>query len=610
MVLEKNILPFGEWLATSMPWLALVALVVAMFGMFVGFLVTVLRRGPAEAFQSLWRTISEAFDDIMHLSGRRLWAMTWLAIQEALRRRVLVAFAVFVVLLLFAGWFLERAPDDPAKLYLSIVMTTTNFLILILAVFLSTFSLPSDIKSRTVYTVVTKPVRAWEILLGRIFGFTIVGTLLLATMGICSYVFVVRGLSHRHVVGLRADDDVEANSDGSVVGRRTSLAQEHRHTIEQNEDGNLQTDMVMAHQHAILENDGNYRFGPPEGMLQARVPVGGSLRFLDRSGKPTTQGVNVGYEWGYRSYIEGGTLATAIFTFPNITRERFPRERFPDGLPLEMTLRVFRTYKGIIEQRIQGSITLVNPNPNVPAEQRARSTPFIFEPNEFAAKREPIPWELKVVRPNGTTENADLMRDLVHEGELEVWIRCEDRAQYFGVAQNDAYLRASDRPFWVNFFKGYISIWCQMFVMIGFGVMFSTVLSGPVAMMAAGAAMVMGFFRQFITGLATGEVEGGGPIEAMIRVFTQKNLTLDLDLGGGGAPEAVVRGSDSVLTFIMRAVTTVLPNFSQFTTADFVAYGFNIPGGYIVQHLLMTICYFVLVSVTGYFLFKSREIAA
>jgi hypothetical protein len=44
---------------------------------------------------------------------------------------------------------------------------------------ISAFSLPTDFKSKTIYTVVTKPVRAGDIVLGRIVGFTIVGTLML-----------------------------------------------------------------------------------------------------------------------------------------------------------------------------------------------------------------------------------------------------------------------------------------------------------------------------------------------------------------------------------------------------------------------------------------------
>ena len=50
---------------------------------------------------------------------------------------------------------------------------------------------------------------------------------------------------------------------------------------------------------------GTLTTGQPEGLLLARVPVYGPLRFLDRTGRPTDKGISVGDEWTYRSYIEG-----------------------------------------------------------------------------------------------------------------------------------------------------------------------------------------------------------------------------------------------------------------------------------------------------------------
>ena len=43
--------------------------------------------------------------------------MAMLAVQEAIRRRVLIAFVVFVVIILFAGWYLDVQSDNPARLY-------------------------------------------------------------------------------------------------------------------------------------------------------------------------------------------------------------------------------------------------------------------------------------------------------------------------------------------------------------------------------------------------------------------------------------------------------------------------------------------------------------
>jgi len=596
MVLEQEIVSLAEWLPPSLGLFMLVVIVLALLGALLGFLASAVKYGPAQALAQTWGMVARGIGELTQVSPRRVWAMARLAIQEAMRRRVLVVFAVFVVGLLFAGWFLDRASDNPVRLYLSFVLTATTYLVVLLAIFLSTFSLPNDLKNRTIYTVVTKPVRAWEIVLGRILGFSAVGTLLIALMGVFSYVFVVRGLDHRHEVDAGS---LTTAADASPREGRTSFQAHHRHEFRLAAEGRGRTDTRMDHWHAVERGaDGGTVVGPPEGMLVARVPRGGKLRFLDRSGKPATRGISVGSEWSYRSYVEGGTLAAAIWTFEGLTPEDFP-----DGLPLEMTIRVFRSYKGDVEQGILGTLVVVHPDP----DRGVRSVPVNFTALEFGTDRRWIPRKLKSMAPDGSLRDVDLFDDLVKDGRVEIWVQCAERAQYFGMAQADVYLRAADRPFGWNFAKGYLSIWFQMVVVTCFGVMFSTFLSGAVAMMTTLASIVMGYFAQFVTGVATGQVEGGGPIESTVRLLTQMNVSLEMEKSLG---TTLMKAVDAVLLAIMWAVSYVLPDYAKFSTTDFVASGFDISGSLMAQHALITLAYFVVVTAAGYLFFRSREIGA
>ena len=117
-------------------------------------------------------------------------------IQESIRKKVVVICVVFLVLLMFAGWFIDPTNKNPAALYLNFVLTTTDYLVLLLVLFLSTLSLPTEFRSKTIFTVVTKPVRASEIILGRILGLTVVGTVILGFMAFLSYFFVSMSLNH------------------------------------------------------------------------------------------------------------------------------------------------------------------------------------------------------------------------------------------------------------------------------------------------------------------------------------------------------------------------------------------------------------------------------
>ena len=606
MELEKEILPLLDWLFPSLRGPGALVLFIAVaaglivISLFLWYLWKATRLGPGEGFYAVAKAIATAVSsDFPSTTPRRIWAMTRLAIQESIRRRVLIGFAVFAVVLLFAGWFLDTESDHPARLYLSFMLTATQFMILVLAILLSTFSLPADIKSKTIYTVVTKPVRSSEIVLGRIFGVILVNTAILVLMGAVSYVFVVRGLAHHHEI---AAEDLEsvAGGGGGKQGA-TSRDAHHRHQVTVDAEGRGRTDFIMDHDHDVWSTgDGSEStlvVGPPRGALVARVPIYGKMRFMERTGR-AGEGISVGKEWSYRKYIEGGSMAAAVWTFPGIAPQAFP-----DTLPLEMNLSVFRTYKGDIVSGILGTITVKHPRTGLASE------PIPFTAREYTLYRHEIPRKLKAVEASGSLKDVDLFESLVdEEGNTEIWIQCSERSQYFGMAQADVYVRGGDAPFAWNFCKAYVGVWLQMLIVTCFGVVFSTFLSGPVALFATAITLVVGVFREFIISVATGEQVGGGPLESAIRMLTQMNQTIELDLGK--PIEWAIRGFDAVLMAFMWVAAHVLPDYWAFNTSKFVAYGFNIDGNLLGQHCLIALAFFLVLTVYGYFFLKSREIAA
>ena len=200
MVLEQDIPTYAAWFPEALRNFGESAFFVVLAALVISYLIAAFRYGPMPAGDRLYRALVGAAIDLVHISPRRVWALTRLAIQEAIRRRVWVSLVAFAVILMFAGWFLDPATQEPGPLYLSFVLSWTTYLTVLLALFISTFSLPADIKNKTITTVVTKPVRGAEIVLGRIIGFTLIGTALLAVMCAGSYVFVVRSLNHTHII--------------------------------------------------------------------------------------------------------------------------------------------------------------------------------------------------------------------------------------------------------------------------------------------------------------------------------------------------------------------------------------------------------------------------
>ena len=630
MILENEVPAFLQWIGWAAVQWAIVVACIAGAALVLGFVVSVFRRGPTAALTITGKALAGGVADLMWISPRRVWALAWLAVKESIRRRVLIGFLVFVVILLVASLFLDPNSVDPGRLYMSFVLTASSYLVLLLVLFLSVFSLPADIRSRTLHTIVTKPVRPSEIVLGRILGFMLVGTGLLVVMGVMSYVFVVRGLAHTHE--LLADSLKPVAQIRVAEGQRPPLAgftqwsNGHRHAVHVDSEGVGSIDMERGHWHELeIEESGgrvSYYVGPEEGSLVARVPVYGKLDFRDREGINTDKGINVGYEWTYRSYIQGGTSAAAIWTFQGLRREMFP-----DYLPVEMNIEVFRSHKGSIEKGVLGSIAVRNP--------RTGLTIWItnFPSKEFAVKSLEIPVKLQRENVSGiqvvarkarsqgnlvsspasldpalaqAKDEYDLYDDLSDNGTLEIWVRCVDPAQYFGAAQADLYLRAADASFTLNFAKGYLGIWLQMLLVIGFGVMFSTFLSGPVAMLATVGALVGGMFRPFMVKLANNEQLGGGPVESLIRIVQQQNQTSDLNPTLG---TEVAQSLDAVSRFGLKGMSSILPYFAEFNYADYVANGFDIAANAMLVRSVQALAFFVPVFVAGYLFLKMREVA-
>ena len=95
--------------------------------------------------------------DGLGLSFRRIWALARLSFTEAVRRRILWVFLVFLLLFLFPPkwWNPTIKPEDEIRDNISVIYTASTPLLLFAATLLTAFSIPTDIRNQTIHTVVT-----------------------------------------------------------------------------------------------------------------------------------------------------------------------------------------------------------------------------------------------------------------------------------------------------------------------------------------------------------------------------------------------------------------------------------------------------------------------
>lgn len=529
----------SQWL--QVVGFALLLIVIVSLGTSLGFGV----RG----FKAVLRQMYEGVRDFADLSFRRIWAIASLTIREAVRRKAFLVFVVFAVLFMFGSWFLttpgEKA-DIQIERHVVFVFTAISWLVLPVALMLSCWGIPEDIKARSIHTVVTKPARRLELVIGRMLGFTLVTTSIVALMGIAGYVWIDRQIPQ------------------------------------------------SAHDRLVC-----------------KVPVYGKLSFIDRQGEQSQTGINVGDIWMFRSYIEGATKATAIWDFENINASSLvpvvPKDsdQPTDGLRIQTNFESFRTHKGIIDNGLLCELTLVNP------DKKLRVPVSVFEVAEYRgdANQTVVPRKIEY-RDNETKQEktVDLIDDVVSNGNLRVEARCLNGEQFLGMARPDLFLRMSDRPFAVGYFKAVVGLWLEAVLVVMLGVTASCFLKGPIATLLTFAVLIVGQgFHELVTNIVGGKALGGGPMESIYRMVTHMNQTVDMELSKGVT--GVIKGSDWVVEQGLFLVQQTFPNFTYFGMSPYVAKGFDVDfWAAMVPSIAVTLAYILPCILLGYYSLKLREL--
>ncbi|HEY2157826.1 MAG TPA: hypothetical protein VGH33_19515 [Isosphaeraceae bacterium] len=600
--------------------------------------------------------------EVAGLRPRRLYAIAKLSVVEANRRMWApwVVLTVFGVILAFTHWFLqppEQRPAEMGRLYISTLMLLCSLLITVMVAVLSPISLPQDIQSQTIFTVVSKPVRRLELVWGRMLGFMAMVTVLIAIFGGISLLYLYRNVRGTIVETRRQADEVE--------GRDPLRAAQLREQAEQ-----LRTRM------------------------SAREPIKGSLTFIDSRGNPQIKGIDVGQDLSDdiepRSHIEGATPATAIWSYGVIPDPYDPGALLDRRIPVDRLLRdgtieylenqallleygvdAANQALGKASESNRSRVTAELPKITAQAErfraesQRLQRQAADYETKADAAEKagkpdeadelrgkaadlhspplqlemtftiyrttkgrvgEPVYAEIEVTNPNPRIVQAP-WRDVFpireyytnkklvpssylvgSNGGLKVEIRCISPTQYLGMGESDLFILKDKGNFGLNFAMGLAGIWLQAMVLTAIGVFAGTFLSWPMALLTTLAFYVAGqvafsFFRD----IAFQSLLGGGPAESLIRLVTHDNQMSDLT---PTLSVVVAKTFDALTMPVLTRLAYIVPNFGALDVSNTVAEGFAVTWPTMLGNVLLALAYALPFSIAGYFILKNREVAA
>jgi hypothetical protein len=516
------------------------------------------------------------FDLATRISWGRIWAIAMLSWKEAVRGRVIWVFGAMAIVFLFADWFVTYKPENQLRNYVRVVYWSMTPLFLLTAGLLGSFSIPNDVRNNSIHTIVTKPVEKFEVVLGRFVGYACLLTVGLLVVSLVSLIYLVR----------------EINPDATKESYR------------------------------------------------AREPIYGKLHFL-MGGKSALKGDNVGREWTYRSYITGPTRRQkdsvkqyAIWDFDNIPSDVIDR---PNPTLFEYAFDIFRLSKGEVEgagvncsfmftdgrdaHELENLAEIVKKERDKLAVTGMDDDKIDLEIAKnhrvFEARNKEVTdyHTQEFVMPPGVLSAllanlAERRKENPNAPAMRVFVSVDvaREAQMVGVAQQDFYLLAHERPFWLNFLKGIIGMWCTHMLVLGIALACSTYLSSVISFLGTMFLYVTGLNVDYLKEIAEKRVDGGGPVEAIIRISTHMPVAGRLD---DSPTKTVVGVADDLFSWWIGRIMNLIPDVGRHDLHQYVANGFDISwlDVLLLDNFLPLCGYLAPWAIVAYYLMKYREIA-
>lgn len=577
------------------------------------------------------------------LRWRRIFALAKLSVLEVYRRRiVVVVLLVFIPIFFPIAWFLPSKPADELRLRIEVMSGFLQLVMLVTAAGFVSFALPSDVKNQNIYTIVTKPVERFEIILGRFLGYGALATFALFFLTVANLLLIESAISSKNI----------------------------------SERARVET-------------------------FKARVPQRGKLTYESRRGE--IQGLDAGREFSYRKYIAGDPRSSqrAVWSFDRVPESLTTAK--DEQVPVEFTFDIFRLGKGVDDQGVDVKIRIVSwQNEQVPpaiantgsgdwswqapsdagrdalAKKLGGSPEDYRDPEKKYADdarrllaeklggraedyKEPISimttamdaiqsgkddekdrkiWEVAnklagdygffeistknvydyqpemVLVPSGLFKNAaesppvrkdDQGKTLPAPPRVKIYVKCTSTSQLLGMAEGDLYVLEREKSFWQNYLKSSIGLWCRVMIVIGLAVCLSTYLAGVVTFLTTAFLFLIGMFAETLTTLISGAAGVGGPLTSANQLFQAKQSTAQDD---GSATLRAAAFGDGVFRWLMRRIFNLMPDIDAFNWTPFVSEGFNIPPESMVMNLLSLFGYLFPWFLLGFYLLRSREVAA
>ena len=559
------------------------------------------------------------------ISLGRIWAIARLSWKEAVRGRVVWVFGAMALVFLFAGWFVPAKAEDQLRSYVRIVYWSMTPLFLITAALLGSFSIPNDVKNNSIHTIVTKPVEKFEIVLGRFLGYAGLLTIGLFLVSSLSLIYVIRGVNEEAAQeSLKAriplyGDMQFAGTKGENVGREWTYRSYITGPTKYRREG--------ARQYAIWDFE---EIPAAVRERDAEVIFEFAFDIFRLSKGKQGEGVYCTFTFadaGAFGNSERGRQANDLEgRTDEMKKDRDKRQAVAskksekDKAARSREFEQKKAGKGEAQQQELDELyekEMVALDAQYVEELKQIDVDLVAQYHIYQATGKEVTdfHTQEVVIP--IKEFRALLTDVKRpkDGEnpppaLRVFVSVDvaDQAQMVGVAPQDFYLLAHVKPFWQNFLKGVLGMWCTHMLVLAIAIACSTYLSSVISLLITLFLYLFGLNLDYLRQIAEHRVEGGGPFEASMRLTTKMGPGTPLD---DSPTKTLITAIDSFFSWWVGRVLNLIPDISRHDLHQYVANGFDISwfDVLLIDNGLPLFGYLLPWAILAYYLMKYREIA-
>ncbi len=563
--------------------------------------------------------------NLAKLRGRRIWAMAVLCMKEGMRNRLFLACLIILLPLMFPiNWFFPPKPEDDLRVAINWVAPITAFPLVFLTILIGSYALPNDVKNQNIYTIVTKPVERFEIVLGRFAGYGLLLTGLVLVVGLFTLLTIrssnpsevsqkETGVARVPVRGGLAFQSRKADFVGTDVGREFNYRKHiggsplssQRAVYAFNTIGSGLSSRTRPV--PVEFNFDIYRL--TKGEENKGVLINVRVVSWQRDQAPPAEGEQTGeWRWGAVK-AEGGVSS--------FTEDKAYEQYRADAVT---ELRKVSQYRDQLsgpddQARTVAVQLLATAKPDSPTWEAANTLAEKYGFFEYRAKEVFDFHPERIDLPPGLFKNAaaneaDGKKLESGKPRLKVYVHCFSPSQMLGMAEGDLYLLENEESFEWNHLKSMVGLWCWLMLVVGLAITLSTYLDFVVALLVNGFLFVVALFASYINEMAqTSGITGGqgGPLKSLNQLLQAKSMTA---LPEETTIEKTAEGGDVVFAWTLRRLLNVLPDLEAFVWTKYVAEGFSVPGEALVMNVLVLVAYLFPWFLMAYYLIRGREVAA